>query len=294
MKRMQKLLREPLVHFLLIGAVLFLSFGLTQQRSGNASDRIIVSASEVEQLTAQFSRTWMRPPTADELTGLVREYVRDEVYSREALAMGLDRDDPMIRRRLRQKLEFMLEDLTAEEAPGDAVLTAYMQAHPDKFRVEPRVSFLQVYLNPDKHPDPAVEARKMLVRLDAGASPEEVGDPTVLQYDYAQSTTSDIANLFGEKFAEEVSRLQPGGWTGPIYSGLGAHLVKVTGRQAGRLPELDEVRGQVEREWMAQRRQELKDITYNRLMENYQVVIEPETAAGPDGAGGMAPAQTRR
>jgi hypothetical protein len=290
MQRIRKLLREPLVHFLLIGAVLFLVFGLTRPGGANASNRIVVNASEVEQLGAQFTRTWMRPPTDGELAGLVREYVRDEVYYREALAMGLDRDDPIIRRRLRQKLEFILEDLTAEQAPGDAVLEAFLQAHPDRFRMEPRISFQQVYLNPDRHSDPVADARQMLARLNGGASPDSVGDPSMLQYDYEQATTSDIARSFGDKFAQDVSRLQPGGWTGPVYSGLGAHLVRVTGRQDERLPQLDEVRDKVEREWMAQRRQELKDTTYNRLLENYQVVIEPR----PDGANAASPGQVGR
>jgi len=279
MQRVRELLREPLVHFLLIGAALFLVFGLARQGTGSASNRIVVSASEVEQLSAQFTRTWMRPPTDDELAGLVREYVRDEVYYREALAMGLDRDDPIIRRRLRQKLEFILEDLTAEQVPGDAVLAEFMRGHPDRFRIEPKISFEQVYLNPDRHPDPVVDADKMLARLQAGASPETVGDPTMLQNRYDQATTRDIARSFGDEFAVQVAALQPGEWVGPIYSGLGAHLVKVTRREAERTPRLDEVRDQVEREWMAQRRQELKDLTYHRLLENYEVVIEPPSDA---------------
>jgi hypothetical protein len=291
MQRLRALLREPLVHFLLIGAALFLAFGLTRQHSGSASGRIVVSGREVEQLSAQFARTWMRPPTDDEVQGLVREYVRDEVYYREALAMGLDRDDPIIRRRLRQKLEFILEDLTAEEPPGDATLEAYMQAHLERFQVQPRISFRQLYINPDRHPDPAAAARTMLARLDAGASPESLGDPTMLPYDFAEATTSDISRQFGEKFAGEVSALQPGGWVGPIYSGLGAHLVRVGERQEGRLPALEEVRDQVEREWLAQRRQELKDATYNRLLQNYQVVIEPVRTGEDKGA---PPAQGTR
>ena len=276
MRWINRALREPLVHFLGLGAALFLAFGLTQERGGKAPNRILVDASQVAQLAAQFSRTWLRPPTQEELTGLIESHVRDEVYYREALAMGLDQSDPVIRRRMRQKLEFILEDLTAEE-PADEVLTAFLQQHPDRFQVEPRVSFRQLYLNPERRRDLDGDAEKMLQRLHAGAAPESVGDPTLVQYEYILATQSEIARSFGETFALDVVELAPGAWTGPIHSGLGAHLVLVTERKDGRLPELAEVRSQVEREYLAQRRQALKDMAYQKLRAAYEVIIEPTT-----------------
>ena len=280
-----RLFREPLLHFLLIGAALFLLFGLTQGSGSRTTNRIVVSPSQVEELAAQFSRTWMRPPTKDEIAGLIANHVRDEVYYREALAMGLDQNDLIIRRRMRQKLEFLLEDLSAENAPSDEALTVFLRKHPEKFRVEPQISFRQLYLNPDKRKDPAADAKSMLASLRKGAAPESVGDPTMIPFEYTQATPSEITRSFGNEFAQEVVQLSPGNWTGPVYSGLGAHLVLVTERKEGRLPELAEVRAEVEREYFAQRRQELKDKAYKKLLEGYQVIIEAPKTAGNMGNG---------
>lgn len=272
---MKKLWREPLVHFLVIGAGLFLAFDYSQGERAEAPNRIVVNASQVEQLAAQFERTWMRPPTEKERAGLVESYVRDEVYYREALAMGLDQNDPQVRRRMRLKLEFILEDLTAAEPPGDEVLRAFLQQHPEKFRIEPRLSFRQVYLNPGKRRDLATDAEKMLAELRAGVAPDTLGDPTLLPEEQTSVSQSVIARTFGETFAQEVAALEPGSWAGPLDSGLGMHLVLVTERREGRLPELLEIRGEVEREYLAQRRQELKDAAYRKLREGYEVIVEP-------------------
>lgn len=277
MGKIKYLWREPLVHFLLIGVALFLTFEFVREQDDNAPNRIVVDASQVEQLAAQFKRTWLRPPTENELSWLIQRYVRDEVYYREALAMGLDQNDPMVRQRMRLKLEFLLEDLSAEEAPSDAELIGYLQQHPEDFQLKPQISFRQIYLNPDQHRDLATAAERMLTRLDEGALPDAIGDPTLLSEEYTLATPSEIARSFGEAFAQEVVALQPGAWTGPVYSGLGSHLVKVTERVDERLPELAEIRHQVEREYGAQRRQALKDIAYQKLREGYEVIIEPTT-----------------
>jgi hypothetical protein len=279
MEKIKSLLREPLVHFLMIGAGLFLLFNLTNGPAGDQPNRIVVTPGQVEQMEAKFTRTWMRPPTRQEVAVLIESHVRDEVYYREAVAMGLDRDDRTVRQRLRLKLEFLLEDLSAAAAPGDDVLTAYLQEHQDKFRLETRVSFRHVYLNPAKHQDMLADAKSMLARLEKGAAPESVGDSTLLQAEYMLATQSDIERQFGEPLARQVVALAPGAWTGPLYSGLGGHLVKVTERAEGRLPELTEIRSQVEREYLAQRRQEMKDIVYHKLREKYEVVVQPPSSA---------------
>ena len=280
MDRVKGLWREPLVHFLLIGAALFLVFGATRAPGGKAPNHITVDAGQVEQLRAVFSRTWLRPPTQDELAGLVREHVRDEVYYREAVAMGLDQNDPQIRRRMRQKLEFILEDLSAEPPPGDEVLRAFLRQHAERFGIEPQVSFRQVYLNPGKHKDMTAAAQGMLARLKGGAAPEAVGDPTLMPEAFTQASQFEIERSFGEAFARELLKVAPGAWTGPIPSGVGVHLVLVTERTEGRLPELAEVRRQVEAEYLAQRRQALRDANYQKMLARYQIVIEPAKTAG--------------
>ena len=268
--------REPLVHFLLIGAALFLLFELTREESLDPANRILVSQSQTEQLAAQFKRTWLRPPTDEELSGLIESYVRDEIYYREALAMGLDRNDPQVRQRMRLKLEFLLEDLTAQEPPTDDVLRAYLEQNPDRFRIEPRLSFRQLFLSFDRGATLEADAERILGQLEAGAGAENLGDQTMLPDEQTAVSKRSIARTFGERFAEAVIALEPGPWQGPLFSGLGAHLVLVTDRMEGYLPELAEIRSEVEQEYLAERRKELKDLAYRKLREGYEVIIEQD------------------
>ena len=269
----KQLWREPLVHFLLIGFALFLFYGLTNEQGSEAPNRIVVNSGQVEQLAVNFKRTWMRPATEDELTALVENHVREEVFYREALAMGLDQNDPLVRRRMRMKLEFILEDLSSQNVT-DEVLTAFLEKHPDKFRSEAQLSFQQVYLNPDKRKDLDSDAKKLLARLNSGTSSESVGDPTLVPFDYNLATQSEIARSFGERFAEDVIKLQPADWMGPIYSAYGGHLLKVSERIEASLPELADIRALVEREYLVQKRKEQKDLAYQTLREGYEVTIE--------------------
>ena len=273
-EKIKRLLHEPLLHFLLIGVGVFWLYSQNQPIVDDDSNRVVVTSSQVEQLTARFSRTWMRPPSETEINGLIQSYVRDEVYYREAIALGLDQNDAQIRQRMRQKLEFILEDLTAKEA-DEAALSLFLQQHPDKFRQQTQTSFQQLYLSSDKRQDLPADAAIVLQSLRAGAAPETLADPTMLPYAYQLLTQSEIARQLGDAFAREVEPLAPGDWTGPIYSGLGGHLVKITKRVPGRLPELAEVRAKVEREYLAQRRQQQKDSAYQKMLEAYEVVIEP-------------------
>jgi hypothetical protein len=281
----RKFWREPLVHFLVIGAVLFLAFDFSRDEDGNAPNRILVDSNQVQQLTAQFQRTWLRPPTEQELAGLVEGHVREEVYYREALAMGLDQNDRQVRRLMRLKLEFILEDLSAEAPPDDEVLTAFLHENADRFEISPQLWFRQVYLNPDRRQDLAGDARNLLQELASGIDPETLGDPTMLPMEFPAAYRSEIARIFGAAFADQVVELDTGAWNGPIYSGLGVHLVLVSERREARLPELAEIRDQVEREYLAQRRQVLKDQAYQRLRQGYEIVIEP---AGADEGSAVA------
>lgn len=279
MSRFKDIWREPLLHFLLIGALLFLVFDVRQDEDSTAPNRILVDSGQLAQFVARFERTRLRPPTETELAGLIEGYIRDEVYYREALAMGLDQDDPVVRQRLGLKLDFLLDDLAAEVVPNDELLTAYMQRNPEKFRDESQHSFDHVYFNPDKHQDLAAELKKVLAQLEDGAPPETQGDRMLVEPTYEMVEQSKIARVFGDSFAEQLVELQPGGWAGPLNSGYGVHLVKVTARQDERFPALEEIRGEVQREYMVERRQELKDATYQKLREGYEIVVE--SAATP-------------
>jgi hypothetical protein len=275
----KQLLREPLVHFLTIGTLLFLLFGLTPEPPGEQAKQIMVAEGDVQRLAARFSRTWMRPPTEAELDGLIEGHVREEIYYREALALGLDRDDPMVRQRMRQKLEFLLEDLSDDGAPSDADLRNFLAENAERFSLPPRISFQQVYLNPDKHDDLEAAATAVAEVLDGGGAAETLGDGVMLDYAYESVTPREIARLFGEAFSREVAAFDPDAWHGPVDSGFGRHFVRIIARQAGHLPTLNAVRDRVAAEWSAQHKRERKEASYQRLREGYEVIIEPVEAS---------------
>jgi hypothetical protein len=274
---MKRLLREPLVHFLAIGAALFLLFAW-KGGSGAASGRIVVTRARLESLSAGFVRTWQRPPTAEELKGLVDGYVREEVAVREAMATGLDKDDTIIRRRLKQKVDFLAEDRIDSAPPTEADLTAWLNAHPDMYRAEERISFRQVCLTPQRRGGPAAaeaEARRLAAALEKkGPGAEAAGDSLLLPPDMPLASRSEVARVFGSDFADAVVKLPPGHWTAPIPSGFGVHAVLVLEKAPARAPALAEVRTAVERDFTADRRTRELDALYARLLAKTKVVIE--------------------
>ncbi len=283
---MKRWLKEPLLHFLLLGAGLFLAYRLMPRTAGSgASGEILVTQGQIEHLAAGFAKTWQRPPTPEELAGLVRDRVREEIYCREAIAMGLDKEDTVIRRRLRQKMEFVSDDLAAQAEPSDAELNAYLQTHSGAFHVPPRFTFRQVYLDPKKHGNHlGLDATQLLGQLNQATNltdTSSLGDALMLDSQFSNVSASEVASQFGEKFAAELSGLSPGQWQGPIESGYGVHLVLVSERTEGHLPALAEVREAVAREWASARRLEANQRFYQELLKRYTVTIEvPRTVAG--------------
>jgi hypothetical protein len=283
---MKKLLKDPLLHFLFIGAALFLVFGFFKGPAGNEENRIVITGGDIASLQANFARTWQRPPTESELQGLIDDKVRDEIAYREAVAMGLDQDDAVIRRRLRMKMELLVEDIAGLASPTEEELQVYLEEHMDSFSQEPQVSFKQVYLNSDKRGTDVDEAaQKMLAELAAagpGADPEIYSDPNMLPKEFSHYYASDVEKLFGASFIRDLLEVEPGKWSGPIWSSYGLHLVFVRDRIEGRDPELAEVRQEVEREWTAKRRRDFKEETYKKLRERYTVVIEGPVSSAYD------------
>jgi hypothetical protein len=286
---LKSILREPLLHFVAIGAALFLWF----QWGGGAvqgATRIAITSGQIDHLAASYAKAWQRSPNEVELKGLVDDWVREEIAVREAVAAGLARDDTIIRRRLRQKFEFLAED-TAQAAPlTDRELEAWLAAHADAFRVEPRVAFRQVFLSREMRGASAdADARAMLARLNTPHSAlanNALGDPTMLPSEVELVPARDIDRLFGPGFAKRIEALAPGTWAGPVPSGYGLHLVLVRERVEGTLPTLASVRPLVEREVLAARRKRELDTMYERLLAKYKVVIESRAAAAV--ASGMA------
>jgi parvulin-like peptidyl-prolyl isomerase len=280
------LLREPLVQFLLLGAVLFvLDAWLRPAAAPVAATQIVVSETRIDNLAQNFRRTWQRPPTKQELDGLIESFVKEEVMVREALALGLDRDDAIIRRRLQQKMEFVSEEAAASVQPTDEDLAKYLAANADAFRVEGRVSFTQIYLDPRRRAATlAADAKRMLDALNSARSPDpaQLGDRLLLlESGYENAPQAEVARLFGADFAEALVQQPVGQWIGPIASGYGAHLVRVDALVPGGTPKLDEVRRLVEREWANARRQELSRAFYDRLRANYTIKVPMAAAAKP-------------
>lgn len=276
---MKRLFREPLLHFVLLGAVIFAVYGWLPGHSSPSSDKIVVTQGQIEHLALGFLKTWQRPPTAEELQGLIRDYVREEVCCREAIALGLDKDDTMIRRRLRQKMEFITDDLTAQTEPTDAELKAYLEAHPESFKIEPRLSFRHIFLNPQKHGGnlerDTAQLLAQLSRADPKADVSAMGDSLLLENDFPPTSLGDIARQFGTAFATKLAALPVGNWQGPVESGYGVHLVCIRERLESRVPELAEVRESVRREWSNARRLESNERYYQELLKRYVVTVEP-------------------
>ena len=272
--RIDSLWREPLLHFLLIGAALFVYYDLAGDNVEAPPKRIHVDSGQVRQLASNFQRTWSRAPSPQELQTMVEGHVREEVFYREAMAMGLDQNDPMVRRRMRMKLEFMLEDLSGQDA-SDEVLSEFLKRNPDGFRDEVQLTLRQVYLNPDQRPDLENDAGLLLSRLNDGSAPDAIGDHTLAPRTYQLASQSEIARDFGDEFARQVASLPVGDWSGPVYSPFGAHLVKVEVRIDARLPELAEIRDEVLREYLAEKREQQKNLAYGKLREGYEVTVEP-------------------
>ena len=276
-----RLFREPLFRFLILGALIFVAHGVITRHQTDKPGEIVVTQGAVENLVTGFTRTWQRPPTEDELRGLVSDYIREEAAYREALALGLDRDDMIVRRRLQQKLEFLSDDLATRTQPSDADLQSFLQAHKGMFQTEPLLSFRQIYFNPQLHGvNLRRDAARVLDRLRTQGSHKseiDAGDPFLLQQNFDDVSPADLKNTFGEKFASAISALPVGSWQGPIDSGYGAHLVYVAQYTPGRLPDLAEAREQVRRDYFDARRREATDKFYNALLRRYSVRIEPPT-----------------
>lgn len=286
MVRLKGLLREPLVHFLLLGAAVFLFDAWLRPSAPAANTEIVVGEARIRNLAQNFRRAWQRAPTKAELDGLVESHIREEIFYREALALGLDRDDAIIRRRLQQKLEFVSDESAALSQPSEEELAAYLEAHADAFAIEPRATFLQIYLDPRRRASALdADAKRLLERLNGarnGDDSAKLGDTLLLiEPRYENASRTEIERVFGTEFAAALTRQPVGTWVGPIASGFGAHLVMLQTLEPGGTPPLDAVRPLVEREWMNARRGEISRAFYERLRAKYTITIRLPGDARP-------------
>jgi len=269
-------LREPLLHFAVIGVVLFVVYDWINPAE-EGGERIVVTEAIVDDLARQHQARWMRPASEQELANLVEVHVHDEILFREGVALGLDRDDPVIKRRVRQKIDLMSEERIAAVAPTDAELNAYMAQNPDRFTRPTTVSFEQIFFDGSR-PVAEVEREVAIAKaaLAKGVDQARLGKPTLLPKGGDAVSVEWVARDFGNGFAQQLTQLPLGEWTGPVASGLGAHLVRVSARAPAAAPPLDDVRQQVARDWENERRERSRTESYRKLRDSYTVVIEPK------------------
>lgn len=272
-------LKEPLLHFFVAGALLFGAYAWLNPPAPDAEVRlrqVRIGAGEVKWVTETWVRQWGREPTPEELRALVTNLLKEELLAREAREMRLDENDTIVRRRLAQKLEFIVRDTARLVEPTEDELRRLYDAHPDRFLEPARVSFRQIYFNPARRKDAATDAVATLTGLSAAGAPDPdaLGDRFLLDAEYAAVDRQAVAAAFGPGFAREVFALAPGAWHGPIASGYGLHLVAVASAQPARRRGFDEVRAQVLALWREERERESDARLFAGLLEKYDVVID--------------------
>lgn len=260
-----KAVREPLVHFLIAGAALFAIMG--QFGLEDSSDRsITIDEAQVAGLATQWERTWRRPPSAQELDGLIRDHIKEEIYFREAIRLGLDADDPIIRRRLRTKMEFLATAEAENIPPTDAELARYYRANKGRYTTDPAYSFAQKYFG-----DNEATAANAIAALNRGKPTTSVslGVPAAMR----SVTPDEISRQFGDVFAQGLHGLPAGKWGGPVRSGFGWHAVRMTGVMVSKVPPLSEIRQRVTNDWRAGTRATREAAAYQALLDGYDIRI---------------------
>lgn len=263
----QRFLTSPLVHFFAIGGLIFAVYALMDDRPDIRADAITLTAGDARQMAEQFESGWNRPPTADEMTQLMQAWVEEEALVREAVALGMDQGDAVIRQRLNIKMRFLAELQAGALIPDEETLQTYLDQNSDKFAIPPRIAFRQVFL-PDE-PDTGIVAIK--ASLNAGDDPMAVGAASLLPHDLPLTGALNIDGMFGSGFAQAVQAMPDGQWAGPVDSSYGRHLVMITQRSDGGLPPLDQIRPRVEAEWRATQAAQMREALGRELLGRYQV-----------------------
>jgi len=295
---MKRLLREPLLHFLVIGAVLFGLYSYAERGRGGVeqSKQIRLTLDDLAQMALLFQSQWRREPSAEEFNRMVENKVQEEILYREGLALGLDKDDTIVKRRMAQKMQFLAEDVAAAREPTTDELKTWYEKNRDKFAQPPRVSFRHLYFSPDRRGQRAGDdAASALAKL--AGQPEDtklassLADPFMFQDYYRDRAPEFLGKEFGPQFALAVAKLSPGSWQGPIRSGFGWHLVFVDTLIPGRVPAFEEIEPDVKTAWLAEQKTQAWDKAYREMRAKYVVLLP----APPDSASANAtPARPRK
>ena len=272
MKLLMRLLREPLFHFIAIGGLIFAVFAAVDDTGEAPADVIVIAPERIDQLAASFSAVWKRAPTDDELDFLIDEEVRSEVYYRTALALGLDRNDTIVRRRMRQKMEFLLDTGAYLQEPAAGELEAYFAANEELYRSGLRLAFDQIYLGED----PVAEAISLslgALRSDPPADPAALGERSLLPTQLGLSPSTAVDGVFGTGFFDLVAKLPPREWAGPVRSSYGVHLIRIIDTLPAQTPPLEEIRDVVLRNWRQAKAQEIREQDYAERRKHFVVEI---------------------
>jgi hypothetical protein len=273
-----KLLRDPLLHFVVVGAVLFAGYELINggELKPSATDPVHIGEGEIRWLKDTFANQWQRPPTEDELRGLVAGFLEEELFAREAKALGLDQNDTIVRRRLAQKLTFLIGDTLRIVEPTNEELRRFHDANPERFQTEAHVSFTQLFFNPERRQHAESDARAALVSISATGTDgtAAMGDPILLENEFHELDEQTVSNIFGADFAQAIFFMKPGSWAGPVKSGYGVHLVRVIDLRAATLRPFEEVRPKILEEYRHKQEVEAKAAYLGKLREKYGVVID--------------------
>ncbi len=283
---MLRLLKDPLVHFLLLGGLIFLVFVWRGKSEDTDPYRIVIGDDEVQSLWRAVAFLHGHPPTREEMWDMLEPYVKEEILYREALALGLDENDSQVRARLAEKMLFLTQDIVEPAAPTDAELTAFFQANPERFLRPATISFEQVYFSPSRRGSRLeADAGAALLQLREGGADASVGDDLLLDSRYERAEFGAIARTFGDQFADAMFVLQPVDlWQGPVRSDYGLHVVRVSGLTEAYPPGLDEVRAEVTTAVIAQRRSEANEAEYRKLRDRYEIVVTLPEFAEPAAA----------
>ena len=261
------------MHFLLAGLALFFFFAWRGDVVDPESRAITITERQVERLAASWTQTWQRPPKQAELDGLIRDYVKEEIYYREGLRLELDQDDAIIRRRIRSKMEFLASSELENVAPDDATLQALLDKNPQAYAADARYRFNQIYLSAQDEAAARARAAQMLAALNKGADWQKMGDAISLPRSPQNMDRTRIAADFGDAFAASLAGIKAGQWAGPIASGFGLHLVRIESVQASAKPSLADVRQRLENDWRAQTVKDREAKAYQTLLDGYTIKI---------------------
>lgn len=284
MRFLKDILYNPLFHFLILALLIYVIYGFFGDKQNTDSERtIVVTPSTINWLEKSWEKRWIRIPTEKELDGLIDQYIRETILYREALNMGLDKDDVIIRRRLAQKFEFLTKDLIQAPEPSEKELNNYFNDNKSKYKEPDLITFHHIYFDPDKRGDSTLsDAEQSKIKLNKFEQPTEgidqFGDTFMLQNYYPQRSQQEISKDFGPPFAESVFNLEQGEWIGPVLSGYGTHLVYVDTKNEASDPEFDPLKEILAEDWKEKKRQEINDKFFEDLIARYEIIIEE-----PDG-----------